>query len=162
MPLSLSPIPPQMRGHAPPSPTSNATRSANKQTGPRSGDPILTTSHARPNVKTTLNVRAGPTMPAISTSPGTRPIARGAQLPLMMAPTPTPQIPIPHHDQPLDICPRCAGPTASHGSRAVCVICGFGAKPRPFRRRHKARYRRRSAHPPVPSPVPSIAAVALQ
>ena len=160
MPLSLSPIPLRMRGPA--LPVAYLQRKSQRQQVPRSSEATLTTSHAHPKVKTTLNVRAGPTMPAISTSPGTRPIARGAQLPLMMAPTPTPQIPIPHHDQPLDICPRCAGPTASHGSRAVCVICGFGAKPRPFRRRHKARYRRRSAHPPVPSPVPPVAAVALQ
>ena len=30
-------------------------------------------------------------------------------------------------------CPVCAGPTARHGRRVVCVICGHGAQERPRR-----------------------------
>ena len=35
-------------------------------------------------------------------------------------------------------CPICAGPTAQHGDRLVCAICGYGSEERP-RRRQRAR-----------------------
>ncbi len=61
-----------------------------------------------------------------------RPIARGAQLPLLCEPLPAPASADPPRrlsSPRRTVCPRCAGPTASHGRRRVCVICGFGARP---------------------------------
>ena len=62
-------------------------------------------------------------------------IARGAQLPLMLESRPAARVSYPGPRRGSSACPRCAGPTASHGRRIVCVICGFGARPRKARRR---------------------------
>lgn len=35
-------------------------------------------------------------------------------------------------------CPICAGPTARHGDRLACVICGYGVEER-LRRRRRSR-----------------------
>lgn len=31
-------------------------------------------------------------------------------------------------------CPICAGPTARHGDRVACAVCGYGVEERPSRR----------------------------
>ena len=67
-----------------------------------------------------------------------RPMARGAQLPLMPQLSLTPSI---RRSEPRNknvVCPHCAGPTASHGRRFVCVVCGFGGQTIQRRRRRTA------------------------
>ena len=53
----------------------------------------------------------------------------------------TPPLAHPPHLLPHPLCPICAGPTARHGDRVACAVCGYGVAERP-RRRRRGRARR--------------------
>ena len=67
-----------------------------------------------------------PPKPARAARPAPSKPARGIQLtlaapPAAYAPSRVPSLPHPP-------CPICAGPTARHAGRAVCVVCGHGSQ----------------------------------
>ena len=69
--------------------------------------------------------------------------SRGVQLALtLQLPQPPQSGPAPGHRP----CPICAGPTARHGRRLACVLCGYGTVERPRRR---IRQRPRRPRPPA-------------
>ena len=55
---------------------------------------------------------------------------RGIQLTLTQKQQKRRRAPAPPHPP----CPICAGPTARHGARNICAVCGHGAQEQPRRR----------------------------
>lgn len=52
-------------------------------------------------------------------------LTRGIQLSLALRRAPQRALePLPPHTS----CPVCAGPTARHGARIACALCGYGTK----------------------------------
>lgn len=89
--------------------------------------------------------------------PTVRPIARGAQLPLIFGPLSSPQVDATLDRQPKHQCRRCGGPTATHRGQLVCAICGFGSVEGAVRRR-----RRRTTHRTFRQPNSLIATLVQQ
>ena len=76
--------------------------------------------------KPAQSIQPAPPKPAQSIQPAPPKPARGIQLTLAARPAPyapSRVLALPHPP-----CLICAGPTARHAGRAVCVVCGHGAR----------------------------------